>query len=310
MGGNDTISAINYAYPNYSAYNTDFMAQQLLNNNSAAASIYNTPPSVQTDSVSFSGKEQEGKDDDGNGVGTALLAGGLAIGGFLIGKNWKAIKGYIGKLLNGKTAKNVKTTLQKAKNRITGFVTKNKKHSIKGTSVTGASAPVTNAQEARVIQNIDTKHANAASRKLVEQHADDIVTPKMQAQYDADIAYQPLKPKQKAAKAKIDAANAAQRAELNSVKNNSKGAEKLETVAQAATKAENAAKTIKDGAHLNPSNKNIYFTKNGKVTQIRTAAPNSNGEYVITDPLKIAKHLEKHNIKLDDFAVNAVSSAA
>lgn len=309
MSGNG-ISAYNYnyMYPNYSAYNDDFMAQQVLGNNNQNTSIYSSQGNPQVDTVSFSGKEQ--KEDEGSGLGTAVVAGGLAIGAFLLGKNWKAVKGYINKFLNGKTAKTAKTALQKAKNRVTGMVTKSKKQSIKGTSVTGVASPITNAQEAKVIQNIDTKHANSASRKLVEQHMDDVVTPKMQAKYDADIAYQPLTPKQKAVKAQLDAKNAAQRAELNSIKNNSRGAEKLESVAQAAAKSEAAAKAIKDGAHLNPANKNIYFTKNGQVTQIRTAVPNSNGEYVITDPKKIAKHLSKHNIKLEEFALGNTATRA
>lgn len=48
--------------------------------------------------------------------------------------------------------------------------------------------------------------------------------------------------------------------------------------------------------------KNIYYTTNGEVTKIITAAPNSKGDYEIVDPLKIAKHLAKQNIDMTKFA--------
>lgn len=302
--GSNGVSAITGSYGNYSAYNDDFLAQQLLKNNAYADSIYNTPPAQPQDSVSFSGKTDSEKDAEGSsGLGTVVVAGGLAIGAFMLGKNWNAVKGWANKILNGKTAAKVKTTLQKAKTKAWECIQPNKKAKIKGTSVTGAAKPVSNATEARVMQNINTQHVNGNTQRVVQNSMNDIVTPEMQAAYDKSIAYKPLTQKQKSAKAVIDAQNKAQRAELNAIKNNSKGAEQLASVTQAAQKAETVAKHIKDGAHLNPANKNIYFTTGGKVTQIRTAVPNSKGEYVITDPLKIAKHLEKQQINLESFCL-------
>lgn len=309
--GNNGISAYNSGYSNYASYSDDFLAQQLLKNSAMQDSILSSNTGLTQDSVSFSGKQiiESDSAEEKSNTGTILTTAALGIGAFLVGKNWNTIKGLFNQLLKGKTGKHVKTALERAKNKMSGIVHPNKKHSIKGTSVKGANAPVSNAQEARILQNIDTKHANSKSRKLVNQHMDDIVTPEMQARYNREIAYQPLTPKQKAAKAQMDSANRAQRAEMNAIKNNSKGSEKIETVAQAAKKAETAAKTIKDGAHINPNNKNIYFTKNGQVTQIRTATPNSKGEYIISDPAKIAKHLAKHKININEFAAQAAQAA-
>lgn len=307
--GIDSISANYGAYNNYAAYNDDFMAKQLLNNNP-----YAVPVSSQSyDSVSFAGKKEDPQDvvKKGNFVlGTVLVGGAIAIGGFLLGKNWKSVKGWLNKLLNGKTATKAKTALEKAKDKVWEYIQPSKKAKIKGTSVTGAAKPVTNASEAKVMQNINTQHVNGNTQRAVQNGMNDIVTPEMQAAYDKSIAYNPLTKKQKTAKAALDSANKAQRAELNSIANNSRGVEGLETVAQAAKKAENAAKIIKDGAHLDPVSKNIYFTKNGQVTQIRTAVPNSKGEFTITDPVKIAKHLEKNKIDLEKFTTNNISQAA
>ena len=69
------------------------------------------------------------------------MGAGLAVGAFFLGKNWKVVKNWASKLFNGKTAK---TALEKAKTK-EWFATTNKKHSIKGTSVTGAAKPITNA---------------------------------------------------------------------------------------------------------------------------------------------------------------------
>lgn len=217
--------------------------------------------------IYFNGKEDSQK-SDGIGAGTVIMGAGLAVGAFFLGKNWKVVKNWASKLFNGKTAK-----------------------------------PITNAQEARVIQNIETKNANAASRRLVEQHMDDVVTPQMQAAYDRSIAYQPLTQSQKQAKAVREAQNVAQRAELNTVANTAKGGEALATVKVNAQKAENVAKTICDGPHLNPATQNTYYTQKGKVVKIKTANPNSKGEEFITDPVKIAKHLAKHNVNLETFAI-------
>lgn len=289
------INATGYAYGNYYAYNNDFLAANLLNHSQANDSIYN---SKTRENVNFTGKE--GNEKSSSNTKNVLLLTASVTGAFLLGKYWKPIKGFVKNLINGKNNKHVKTVLEKAKSKIQGMTTKNKKHKIKGTSVNGANKPISNTREAEIVQNINKTNANSKSRKLVEQHLDDIVTPEMQAAYNKQIAYQAPTQKQKAAISNLHNKNTAQKAELSSVKNNSKGTEALQEVAQNASKNEAIAKIIKDGPHINPTNKNIYFTKNGQIIQIRTAIPNANGEYVISDPKKIAKHLAKHNIKLEE----------
>ncbi len=172
--------------------------------------------------------------------------------------------------------------LLKAKSKNWGYGLPPVKQRIQNTSVSSASRPITNAREAEILEGIDLRHVNADTRRLVENASRGTVTPRMQAEYDRQIAFQSLTQEQKIAKANLDMANRAQRAELNTIGNIGRGAEKL------------TARTT-DGWHVNP-NGNMYFTRNGQVTQIRTANPNSLGEYTITDPVKIAKHMSKHNV--------------
>lgn len=284
------ISQINGGYGNYYAGNyDDFMAQQILRNN------VQQPPQegvnkLTVDTVSFSGNSSAAeKTDKGGGIFKVLLLGG---GAFILGKNWKVVKNYVSKLFNKGAIKNVQSKTK---------ILNNSGKRIQHTSVTGASKPITNETEAKVMTGLNTKHANAKSRKLVEESLDGIVTPQAQAAYDKEIAYRPLNQKQKAAKARLDSKNKAQRAELNSIANNSKGAEKLEALATTLAKEEQIAQKLADGAHKVASSPNTYITQNGKVVKIITAHPNSKGETEIIDPMKIAKHLSKYDINPSSF---------
>ena len=201
------------------------------------------------------------------------------------------------------TAK-AKNKLAKAKNRVTERIQVGRKK-IKDIPSSRAKEAITPEKAVETAANINTQHVNGNTRRTVEKAVAEqkaqLITPKEQAAYDADIAYQPLKTSRKAAQ-KLDKKNSAQRAELNSISNNSKGTNKLEAVRAEAVKLEQAMPKIKDGYHLNPSNNNMYLTQDGQVYKIITKTPNSKGEYTITDPKKIAMHLAKENVDLTAFA--------
>ena len=169
------------------------------------------------------------------------------------------------------------------------------------TSVKGASAPINNTTEQQIVSNIDTSKANSSSRKLTENSSQGLVRPEQQAAYDNSIKYKRMTPKQKAIKANLDAQNAAQRAELNTVENTASGGEKLTAVKAELEKAEKAMKATKNKGYVNPQNNTTYFVKNGQVVRITSPTANSKGEYDITDPKKIAKHLAKYNIDVTSF---------
>ena len=310
----DSISNAGYfAYNPYGytqKYNDDFMAQSLMNNYGNATE--SSDEKAGSDTVSFTGSgntkteldETEKSSSNHSILWTVALVGGA----FLAGKYFNKIKGLFKsntvKEAASKTEQTVsksQQTIDKAKGKVQDMVTPNKKQKIKNKSVTGASNPITNEMEAATIQNINTGHANGNTRNVVDTVAADTVTPEAQKAYDAEIAYREMTRQQRKINNANNANNTAQRAEQNSVKNNSKGGEKLEDVAQNLTKTEKAARKIADGAHVHPLNKNIYYTKNGKVTRIILA----DGNAEVTDPKKIAKHLAKHNIEIENFLTDS-----
>lgn len=176
-----------------------------------------------------------------------------------------------------------------------------KKHHNEHTSVKGASEPINNTTEQQIVSNIDTSKANSSSRKLTENSSQGLVTPEQQTAYNRSIEYKRMTPKQKEVKANLDAQNAAQRAELNTVENTANGGEKLTAVKAELEKTEEAMKATKNKGYLNPQNNTTYFIENGQVVRITSPTANSKGEYDITDPKKIAKHLAKYNIDVTSF---------
>ena len=119
------------------------------------------------------------------------------------------------------------------------------------------------------------------------------VTPEQQAKYDKEIAYQPLSKEQSSTKTGLDKQNAAQRRELNSIGSL--------TGKKAQVKAATTPKTRKaDGAYLHPHTGNIYYLKDGKITQIRLKDKGGRASNTINDPKKIAKHLAKWDISFKD----------
>lgn len=263
----DGVSNVGYgAYNNYSAFKDDFLAQNYFNN-------YYSVPSSQNDSVSFSGnsgaKTSEASEFENESSRHPILwSVVIAAGAFLTGKYFNKIKGFF-------TKGAAKEALEQAGKNVTKIT-----------------------KEAESLTNIDTKHVNGNTRKVVTEALDDVVTDAQQAAYDAEIAYRPMTANQKKVHNRINKQNAKERAVKNSIQNNSKGGEKLETVAAELANAEKAAKKIKNGTYLNPSNNNKYEIKDGKVVKIMLA----NGNKEVTDALKIAKHIDKHNIQIETFA--------
>lgn len=240
--------------------------------------------------ISNNTQPQEKKSSNGwlLGLGTAIVGAGI----------WLLSKGK-----SKGITETISKALEKAKGKAWECISKGtKKTRIKGTSVSGASKPITNAREAEIVQNINTQHVSGNTRKIVEQAERNVVTPEMQAKYDRQIAYKAPTGEEKQAMAVNEAKNKAQRAKLNNVTNNSKGGEKLETVKETLKAQEVAAAKVQNNSFVHPTNKNTYTIKDGQVVEIKTVTPNSKGEYSITDPKKIAKHMAKHNINIADFA--------
>ena len=264
----DGVSNAGYgAYNNYSAFKDDFLAQNYFNN-------YYSVPSSQNDSVSFSGssgaKIPEATESEKESSGHPILwSVVIAAGAFLTGKYFNKIKGFF-------TKGAAKEVFEQA-----------------GKNVTQ------NTKVAESLTNIDTKHVNGNTRKVVTEALDDVVTDAQQAAYDAEIAYRPMTANQKKVYNRINKQNAKERAVKNSIQNNSIGGEKLETVAAELANAEKAAKKIKNGTYLNPANNNKYEIKDGEVVKIIL----NNGNKEVVDPLKIAKHLDKHNVHPETFAI-------
>ena len=161
------------------------------------------------------------------------------------------------------------------------------------------TSPISNAQEASVVNNINTQYVNGNTRRLVEKASRDVVTPQQQAAYDRAIAYQAPTSQQQAAIDKLHAANATQRAELNSIANNSKGAEKLQQVAQKATTEGQALANLGTNT-IKHANGNIYHIQNGKVVKVDLYQKCADGtlkfNHSLDGELKIAKHLSKQNV--------------
>ena len=146
---------------------------------------------------------------------------------------------------------------------------------------------------------IDTRHVNADTRKLVEQAQRDIVTPQQQALYNQRHSYQPPTLQQRQAMDRLHQANQAQRAELNSIKNNSIGAEKLEQVATNIQKENIALNKIGTNT-IKHANGNVYHIKDGKVVKVDLYNHCKDGtlkfNHSLDSELKIAKHLSKQGV--------------
>ncbi len=297
----DSISA-NYAY----YYQNGLYNNTGLSNATPCDSIYlNTPQQAQQDTYNpqFAGNQPKKK------VGTVakIIIGGLVLGGaFLIGKNWNTVSKWAKGLFKKGGKETVSASNQKAQKMIEKHANNvpvqktNVKHKVKNTSVHADPKPITEAKKAKIMKNINLSHVDGNTRKMVEKASADIITPAQQKAYDKAIAYQAPTRKQDAAIKRMRKANAAQRAELNSLANNSKGAENLAKV-EAGIKAEAAAaKKVSNGC-VRHANGNIYHVENGAVTKVELYQNGVKNPVELTDSKKIAKHLAKHNVNMTDF---------
>jgi len=247
----------------------------------------------QYDTTEFSNQAQEELPKNGGTTSRPLfwvtLTALAAVAVLKRGKIAEIVNKLLGKNKDvvSKSAEKAATTLEKAKGKENLGANVPKKQRVKNTSVTGASKPITNESEAKIIQNIETKNANNKSRKLFQQHQNDIVTPQQQAAYDKSIAY--VAPTQQEAKAieQLHKTNANQRVSVNTVENTAKGGKNLTTVKKSIEKVP----ALKEGINIG-KNGDLLTVKNGKVVHIRTKTDGR----VITDELKIAKHINKHQV--------------
>lgn len=269
--------------------------------------IANAPKAPQGDSVSFSGKTSEGAEeaaeDKKSGAGTALkVVGGLALVGVAIWKRKeigeyakKAIDYLKGKFGNGAKDTAAADTLEHAKKAEYELVPTSVNNGIKNTSVkiptTGDG--LSNEQVFNTIENIETKHVNANTRKAV--NTDSLVSKEQQAAYNKDVAYQAPTEQQAAAIVKNNEKAAEATAESRHVQNNvsEKSGKALET-AKANMTDPVAGNTRKLVGEL-PGGKNyVIDLLDGKPTCIL------NGEgKLITDEKAMAKYIGNKNIDLN-----------
>lgn len=150
-----------------------------------------------------------------------------------------------------------------------------------------------NDKTAKIIQNIDTKHTNAKTRKLVEDVVDDVPTKTQQLEDDRSIAYQAPTAEQKMAIAKNNSQARKATAEARQIGNNTS----QESV-QALNQAKQSLTEVNTKLNGVYNNGKVEFTlKDGKIVEIK--APDGR---VIKDELKIAKFEHKHGVKVNELA--------
>ena len=79
------------------------------------------------------------------------------------------------------------------------------------------SSAAVKASESEIIQNIDTKYLNSSQRNTVEESRLTVVNTAQQAEYDNNIAFRPMKAKQKRAINKLNKRNKKQRQQTNTI---------------------------------------------------------------------------------------------
>lgn len=156
-----------------------------------------------------------------------------------------------------------------------------------------------NDKTARIMRNIDTKHTDARTRKLVEDAAGDVPTKAQQAEYDRSIAYQPPTAEQKAAIARNNSQARKATADARRIGNNT--SEESANALQKAKQSMTEVNTNLNGVYNN--GKAEFTLKDGKIVEIK--APDGR---VIKDELKIAKFENKHGVKVSDLAEGKVPS--
>lgn len=307
----------NWNYFNNSTLNDDFMFNATFRNlNQQIPQDTYTPQFTGTPVVEEAALEEAPKKKGWFGK----ILGGIALigGAILLKKNWSKVSQFVDDIIKrfkgGKKAattvltpsqQKAQQTIQRNANRVPGPRKAPRKHRLEHTVPNKNPKPITNAREAQVIENINLSHVDANTRKMVEKAGAGTVSTAQQKAYDRAIAYQAPTAAQKTAMAERHAANAAQRRELNSIAQNSTGAEKLVAVKTAAQAEAQAVKAVTSGP-IRHANGNIYHVKDGVITKVELFQRNKAGELVkntveLTDPTKIAKHMAKQGVKMSDF---------
>lgn len=167
---------------------------------------------------------------------------------------------------------------------------------------TEAAATVAkNDKVANIVKNVETKHVDAKTRKIVSGVIDDVPTAAQQAKYDAEIAYKaPTVAERKAIDAN-NARNAVEYAEAHRVQNlvSPESAKTLEQVKASMSEAN----PVLSGVFNN--GKAEFVLEKGHIVKIK--APDGR---VLTDPKKIAKFEYKYGVDLNALAKGGLSNAA
>lgn len=164
------------------------------------------------------------------------------------------------------------------------------------TSKPNAAAPKPDAPEphGKIIMknNHDLQHLNASDRLLVENAFDGTPTPKQQAEYNSEIAFQPVS----------NPDRPAYHRHQNQVENDYKNARQLgNMVSEADARVLNDVRSgINEAdptlAGTFTSEIGTFTVENGKITKVVT-----NDGRIITDELKIAKFTSKNGVDVADF---------
>ncbi len=231
----------------------------------------------------FTGRKQEKK-----GVFGKLLLLAAAVGGaVLLKRNWKQVTKYVDDIIK-KFGKNTKQTTTNT----TEKLSKQAKR---------AKARANKVQAEKTYKRPQKVSVTTAYNKAQQE----VVTDEMIRQHRKSLRGERLTKKQRKALAQLEQTNATQRAEINSIANNSaeitksKQGLQLENLRVAAHNNVQAGKVIPDGP-IRHTNNNIYHYKDGKIVKIERFQQKKTGELVangvVTDPRKIAEHLGKHHI--------------
>lgn len=220
-------------------------------------------------------------------VATLVAIAGTAIVLKKHGKSiWNKIKGLFNKGVAETSKQATKGAAETAKQATKG--TAKTAETVAGNSgKIRVNTPAKPAEE--IISNIETKSANASTRKAVEQAIKDTPTKAQQAAYDESIRYVAPTPKQRVA---IDANNA-QATKETAVAHQIQNMTSPESVKalEQAKKGMTEVNTSLNG--LFESNGAKLTLKDGKIVKIQTPDGRS-----ITKELNIAKYEHKHGIDL------------
>ena len=174
--------------------------------------------------------------------------------------------------------------------------TRNKKQRIKHTTPNKNPKPINLEEQSRIINDIDASNSNNSSRKLLDDALEDTPT---KAEIEASRSkYEAPNQQQKNDIANLHSSNRQQRKELNSIGSQT----------EVIIKPKIQTKSINSGYYAH-ANGNQYIVENGRVVKILDKNSQKGKVIEVTDEIKIAKHIAKHNVNLNELTfVKKVSS--